>query len=267
MGYRRYGWGLADSVTPAVQGLLVANGVVYLLQMLWDSQLVFLFGLTPTDFWDHRAFWQPVTYMFLHGGVMHLVLNMLALWMFGSALESYWGTRLFLRYYFLTGVGAGLCNALLTPDSQSVIIGASGAIYGLLAAYGLLFPNSIIYIYIFFPIRAKYLVLIFGLIEFFASLRPGVGTVAHLVHLGGMVIGLIYLRWRFVVNWVGRTRANIERERRFQAHQRENESKDSLRREVDDLLDKINEVGLENLTSWEKRRLRDASERLKEGRR
>lgn len=251
-------------VTPGVRGLLIANGVVFLLQSFFDRQMVYLFGLTPAAFWQDRAIWQPVSYMFLHGGLMHLLFNMLALWMFGGALESSWGMSFFLRYYFITGVGAGVCNALLTPHSQAVIIGASGAIYGLLAAYGLLFPNSVIYIWALVPIRAKYLVLIFGGIEFFASIRPDVSPVAHLVHLGGMLIGVVYLRWGHITRRLGRTARDWQRDRAHAQRRRQSASEEKLRHEVDDLLDKINEVGLGNLTQWERRRLREASDRLKE---
>jgi len=264
MAYSSYSRGIDGSVTEGVKFLLIVNGLVFVLQMVWDKPMVYLLGLTPSTLWEQRALWQPVTYMFLHGGTMHLLFNMLALWMFGSALEGYWGTNYFLKYYFITGIGAGLCNALLTPNSGAVIIGASGAVYGLLAAYGILFPNSIIYIWMLFPLRAKYMVLIFGGIEFFSSLRPGMSTVAHLVHLGGMVIGIIYLRWRSIYNYFGR--ANQERQRQQEIHERmrRSDNEAQLRTEVDDLLDKINEVGLENMTSWEKRRLKEASDRLKE---
>ena len=264
MAYRSHGGGFGDLLTPGVKGLLIVNAVVYLLQTFYYDQMIGLLGLTPEIFWSDRAIWQPVTYMFLHGGLMHLAFNMLALWMFGGALESFWGTKYFLRYYFITGVGAGLCNALLTPGSHSAIIGASGAVYGLLAAYGLLFPNSLIYIWGLVPLRAKYLVLIFGGIEFVSTIRPGVSPVAHLVHLGGMIIGVIYLRWGSIFFWFKRRASDWERNREYAERKHRFESEENLRREVDDLLDKINEVGLNNLTNWEKKRLKEASDRLKE---
>jgi len=264
MAYRSIGNMDGEFLTPAVKGLMIVNAIGYLLQTFYNDQMILLLGLTPEMFWSDLTIWQPVTYMFLHGGVMHLVFNMLALWMFGGALESFWGTSFFLRYYFITGVGAGLCNAILTPDSHSAIIGASGAVYGLLAAYGLLFPNSLIYIWGLIPLRAKYLVLIFGGIEFVSTLSPGVSPVAHLVHLGGMVIGVIYLRWGTLNFWFKRQIRDWERDREYSERKRQFESETKLRREVDDLLDKINEVGLNNLTDWEKKRLKEASEKLKD---
>ena len=249
---------------PGVKALLIANVGIFLLQTFLRRDLAYSFGLNPAMFWEQRALWQPVTYMFLHGGLMHLLLNMLVLWLFGGALESVWGTGRFLKYYSLTGVGAGLSNCILTPHLNIPIIGASGAVYGLLAAYGVLFPDALIYIYFLFPVRAKWLVLIFGGVEFIASIRPGASPVAHLVHLGGMVIGVLYLRWFAIIAWLRGGYKDqlrrIEQRRRF----REYEVERRLRSEVDDLLDKINEVGMDNLTPWERRHLREASDRLKQ---
>ncbi len=255
---------LGGLLTPGVKGLLIANGAVYVLQMFAGHELIYLFGLTPAAIWTEYPIWQPVTYMFLHGGFTHLLFNMIALWIFGSVLESVWGTKAFLRYYFITGVGAGLSNCFLTPGMNIPIIGASGAVYGLLAAYAMLFPNSLVYVYGLFPIKAKWLAIIFGVIEFIASVGPGSSPVAHLVHLGGMVIGVIYLRKSDVLRWGARKAKGLQREQTTRREQRQVESENRLRREVDDLLDKINEVGIENLTSWEKRRLREASEKLRQ---
>lgn len=260
------GFGTGGMLPPAIKGLLIANGALFLFPEIIGANAVFgLFGLTPANFW-RGMLWQPVTYMFFHGGFTHLLFNMLALWMFGSALESTWGTKEFLRYYFLTGVGAALSNCILMPGAQIPIVGASGAIYGLLAAYGLLFPNSIIYISFLFPIKAKYLVLLFGLFEFISSVNAMQGmqsTVAHLVHLGGMLIGVIYLKRRDITHWGARKAKSYQRGQTFEKKKKEINYESQLRQEVDDLLDKINEVGMENLTSWERRRLRQASERLK----
>ena len=256
--------GFGGRITPGVKGLLIANGAVFLLQYLAYREMVYLFGLTPAAVWSQKAFWQPVTYMFLHGGLLHLALNMFVLFLFGGSLEAVWGTKRFLRYYFLTGVGAGLSNCILTPHLGVSIIGASGAVYGLLAAYGVLFPESLVYIYFLFPIRAKYLVVIFGLFEFFASLWPGASPVAHLVHLGGMVIGLIYLKWGSLVRWGARTLKESQRQREYDRRAQAAGEEAQLRREVDDLLDKISEVGMDNLTPWERRRLKEASDLLRQ---
>jgi membrane associated rhomboid family serine protease len=145
--------------------------------------------------------WTPFTYMFLHAGLFHILFNMLALWMFGTEFERMWGTRYFLKYYLTTGVGAGLLTVLfsLLPFgfAQQVyvsnIVGASGAIYGLLLAYALYFPDRPIYMYFLFAVPAKYFVLIIGVIAFYSSLGSGSG-IANATHLGGLVVGYIMLR-------------------------------------------------------------------------
>ena len=256
--------GFGGLLTPGVKGLLIANLAVYVIQMLVRRELAFFFGLTPALFWDQRALWQPVTYMFLHGGLTHILFNMLALWLFGGALETVWGSKRFLTYYFMTGIGAGLSNCILTPHMTTPIIGASGAVYGLLAAYGVLFPESLLYIWGLFPIKAKYLVLIFGGVEFLSSLHPGASPIAHLVHLGGMVIGVVYLKWG---SWwlLAKRKSREWNYRQDDARRRRHDvGARKLQVEIDDLLDKINEVGLDNLTPWERRRLKDSSDRLKE---
>ena len=257
---------------PGVKWLLIANGALFLIQNVigknqFDQYYLHLwFGLTPVDLW-RGAFWQPFTYMFLHGNFGHLLINMLLLWMFGSVLESVWQTREFLRYYFITGVGPGLINSLVIYDQSAPIVGASGAIYGLLAAYGIMFPNAKILLYFLFPIRAKYLVMILGLFAFVASLRTIGGehsSTAHIVHLGGMVIGVIYLKRKDMVSWGARRAKTWQKDKEQRQTQRRIIEDDRLRQEVDDLLDKINEVGLDNLTSWERQRLREASEKLRQ---
>jgi rhomboid family protein len=145
--------------------------------------------------------WQPLTYMFLHGGFGHILFNMLALWMFGVELERMWGTRFFLKYYFVCGLGAAATTAVLSflPFAvfdhlyTALTVGASGAIYGILLAYGIYFPNRPIYIYFVFPVPAKYFVMIMGGISLLSSLGGG-GGVAHTAHLGGLVVGYLYLK-------------------------------------------------------------------------
>jgi membrane associated rhomboid family serine protease len=189
---------IGGSTTPAVQALLIVNVAVFLAQtiarMLVQVRLEPVLGLVPYEVVHHLFVWQLVTYMFLHGGFFHIAFNLLALWMFGTELEGLWGTKKFLRFYFITGIGAGIMSTLVTPNSPIVIIGASGAIYGLLAAYGLLFPDRVILLYFVLPIRAKYLVLILGLITFWSSISATGGGVAHVAHLGGMIFGWLYLR-------------------------------------------------------------------------
>jgi len=195
---QRLSWG--GGLTPAVQALLIANVAVYVFQLISryvaGVPLGQLFGLVPFDVVHHLFLWQLATYMFLHdtANIFHIALNMLALWMFGIRLEAEWGTRKFLRFYFITGIGAGVCTTLVSPNSIIPTIGASGAIYGLLLAYGVLYPTELVYIYGIIPIQARFLVLGLGLITFWMSLTASGGGIAHVAHLGGMLIGWLYLR-------------------------------------------------------------------------
>lgn len=178
---------------PTIKKLMIIMGAVFLLQMVVSYRMNFYLGLVPVLVWNKYYLWQLFTYIFLHGGISHLLFNLLALWMFGGELENYWGTRKFITYFFFCGIGAAVCTVIFTPYQSYPIIGASGGIYGILLAFGWLFPNRPIYIYFLFPIPAKYLVIIYGLIELFASMEGTRGGIAHLTHLGGLVFGVLYM--------------------------------------------------------------------------
>ena len=195
-------------LSPALKTLIAVNVGVFIIMWLMPAALrhsvqEFL-GLVPAAIFRDLRLWQPITYMFLHGGIGHIFFNMLALWMFGTELERVWGTRFFLRYYFATGVAAAVTTILvsLAPFSitarmfDTVTIGASGAIYGLLLGYGLTFPNRPIYIYFVFPIAAKYFVMIIGLIALLSAAGESGSGIAHITHLGGLVAGYVLLRGR-----------------------------------------------------------------------
>jgi membrane associated rhomboid family serine protease len=197
-------------LSPAIKALIVANVGVFLLMWLMPAGLrqavqEFL-GLVPAAIFEAFRVWQPVTYMFLHDtrAFGHILFNMLALWMFGTELERMWGTKGFLRYYFATGIAAAITTIVvsLAPFTatdvmyRTVTIGASGAIYGLLLAYGLTFPNRPIYIYFIFAIPAKYFVMIMGAIALLSSMGDSGSGIAHITHLGGLVAGFVILRGR-----------------------------------------------------------------------
>ncbi|MGE4131193.1 MAG: rhomboid family intramembrane serine protease [Bdellovibrionales bacterium] len=206
-------------LTPMAKYLIIANvgiwvGLVVILQnlVLKNSIIYDIFALVPykviTEFW----IWQLFTYMFLHSsGVFHVLFNMLVLWWFGSELEGRWGGRFFLTYYMVCGVGAGaiyligsVIYYLTTGATMSVaapLVGASGATYGLLLAYGILFGEREIYFMMLFPMKAKFFVMIIGLVELITMLDSGMGSsTANLAHLGGIAVGFVYLslvaRWR-----------------------------------------------------------------------
>ncbi len=205
MTYYRYRFSFGYGLTPMVKNLIMIIVAVFLLQsivQLTHPQAYFYYflyylALVPILVWKQYFVWQLGTYIFLHGGIFHILFNLLALWMFGGELENYWGSKKFLRFFLLCGISAGICTVLFTPEIyQSIpVIGASGAIYGLLLAFGWLFPDRPIYIYFLFPIQAKYFVIIFGLIEFFSSVEGAGGGVAHITHLGGLLFALIYMAY------------------------------------------------------------------------
>ena len=250
--------------TEIVKFLILSNVTIFAVQEIFGLQGYFrhFFALVPATFFEGRI-WQLLTYMFLHGGLGHIFFNMLALFMFGSVLEREWGPKEFLKYYLLTGLAGGLCYAALNYGSFVPTVGASGAIYGLLVAYAVLFPNNVIYVWFVIPLKAKWFAIIFGVIEFLASFGSG-SQVAHLAHLGGMVVGYVYLkRHRFVRRTFGGVQ-NWKDRRDEQQRRREEQSLDDIRREVDELLDKINRVGMNGLTRAEQKRLEKYSRILRE---
>jgi membrane associated rhomboid family serine protease len=184
-----------------VKWLLIINTAVFLITTLVARQFgddFRLLALAPVAVVQHFAIWQLVTYLFLHGGLTHLLFNMLALWMFGTPLERDWGTRQFLKYYFICGIGAGICDVAMNAAMGNWLtstIGASGAIYGLLLAFGVCYPEQTVLMGFLFPIKAKYMVMIYAAIELYLSVGVNNG-ISNIAHLGGMVVGLIYLKSR-----------------------------------------------------------------------
>jgi membrane associated rhomboid family serine protease len=200
------GWSFGYRPTPIVKKLLIANTAVFFALLLlgifspqWARWVVEKGGVVPADTLFRLHIWQPVTYLFLHVGFWHLFFNMFGLWMFGTPLERDWGSRRFLRYYLLTGVGAGLLNVAVSllwggTAATAPTIGASGAVFGILLAFGLSYPRQPILVMLLFPVPAWIFVSFFGALTFFSALQgPGSG-ISHISHLGGMLFGLAYLR-------------------------------------------------------------------------
>jgi len=241
LGYRSSGISFGGIVPPGIKWLLTANIAIFAAEFfigILTGRDPFLeyFALYPGMVLRVYGVYQLVTYMFLHStrSILHIVFNMLILWMFGANLERTWGTRRFLQYYFLCGIGAGVCvvigNVIAgTPGIPT--IGASGAIYGVLLAFGVLFPDAIVLFSFLFPIKAKYFVMIIGAIAFFNSLAaPGSG-VSHVAHLGGMLFGYLYLRTGLVrIDLIGPLRQGYEdwkfrrAKKKFQVYLRKKES-------------------------------------------
>jgi membrane associated rhomboid family serine protease len=186
-------------ISPAVKILIITNVAVFVLNMIVGAAMTIRLGLSPQAVFEQLALWQPFTYMFLHStsSFGHILFNMLALWMIGTELERTWGTRFFVKYYFVTGLGAAATSLLLSLFSDtvyySVTVGASGAIYGLLLAFAMYFPHRMLILFIF-PVPARIAVTILGAIAFLSSINGPGGGVAHSAHLGGLVVGYLYLK-------------------------------------------------------------------------
>jgi membrane associated rhomboid family serine protease len=187
-------------LSTALKALIGANVAMFVITTFMQNLIPYL-GLVPAFVLFKFWLWQPATYMFLHGGIFHILFNMLALWMFGAELERKWGTRYFLKFYFVTGIGAGALTVLfsLLPFGfaqqlqRSIVIGASGSIYGLLLAYALYFPERPILMFFVFPIPAKIFVAIMGAIALYSSIGES-GGVANATHLGGLLVAYLYLK-------------------------------------------------------------------------
>jgi membrane associated rhomboid family serine protease len=246
--YRAYGGGGGGwawyKPTPVVKQLLILNTALFLGLALLSifappmaSAAVVLFGVVPVDTAFGLRLWQPLTYLFLHAGFWHLFFNMFALWMFGTPIERDWGSRRFLKYYLLTGVGAGLLNVIVCllwggSAAATPTIGASGAIYGLLLAFGVLYPHQPILVWFILPVPARIFVAIFGVLAFLSALQgPGTG-VSHVSHLGGMLFGLVYLRGGWLL-YRGRRRYAEwklgQAKRKFEVYMREQDDQEDRR--------------------------------------
>ncbi len=194
---------LGASLSPVVKILIIINTFVYLSFLLAGNQvnpalgvnyrnlLISVLGVDPSAILHRFTFWQLITYLFVHESFYHYLFNMLGLWWFGSDVERTISSRRFLQYYFFTGIGAGLVSVFMGMPT----IGASGAIYGLLLAYGLLFPDRVLYLYFVIPIKAKYCVLLYGVIELVALVGVS-SNINHYAHLAGLFFGLLwFLYW------------------------------------------------------------------------
>ena len=243
--------------TKGVKWLIIVNVALFFF-LLAGFALISPLGLTPTMV-KKGYLWQLFTYMFLHSGFFHILFNMFALWMFGKEIEREWGTKEFIKYYFLTGIGAGIFTFVLSINSPIPTIGASGAIFGILVAYALMFPDNLIYVYFLFPIKAKYLVIFFAVVELVASFRYTPDGIGHFAHLGGMVVGYIYLKSDLRILRLSQLFKETKHKRELREINRKREQTQQLMQRVDQILDKINQVGYDNLSKEEKKLLEKAS--------
>ena len=275
------------SILPlVVKNLLIINAIFYLgtwaADVAWHIDLSDYLGLHYIGASDFRPY-QFITYMFMHGNFAHLFFNMFALWMFGNSIENVWGPRRFLIFYFVCGIGAGLTQELVQYIQLSDIVehyqyvnlgnrsipvddylnmlttvGASGAVYGILLAFGMMWPNSRIYIYFAIPIKAKWFVIIYGLIELFSGFSS-VDNVAHFAHVGGMLFGfLLIMYWRYQMgDWRPKFKMKFKKDDdqdngRPMSDWDYNQQRADDDKRTDEILDKISKGGYDSLTKEEK---------------
>ncbi len=272
-------------MSPLIKWLLIATGIVFLFQLLYfggagqygllrvlnfeqgEFELLWfgeLFALVPAMVLEGYV-WQLVTYMFVHGGFWHFFFNMFVLWMFGVSLERVWGADGFLQFYLICGIVAGLSMVIFAWGTRIPVVGASGAIYGILGAYAINWPDRLLYIWGIFPIKVKYLVFFLGLFDltlnFFAET-----PIAHEAHLAGLAAGLLYA-WkgnpsRSILTWLDEKRRQREVESKRREWEQRQERMDQMTREADQILDRLNDLSWEELTEEEKQKIEDISQEL-----
>jgi membrane associated rhomboid family serine protease len=302
--YRPSGFRGFTFFPPIIKNLLIINVGVFVLQMIFDN-IVFgelpgwyvlnrYFALNPLSGIDAAGLeynfqiWQLLTYQFMHGDFTHILFNMFMLWMFGMELENLMGSKKFLIFYLVCGFGAGLAQLLLSPlfsDTLAPTIGASGAVFGVMIAFAMYFPDRYILIYFLIPIKAKYLIAILMVFEFLSIREPSI--VAHLAHIGGAITGLVFLLTdkrntfnfqsliknfkkhntfgsnNYSTTWSKRTvnADNIEDAKFYDVDDSKSNEDNYNQDEIDRILDKISQSGYKNLTEREKRILFDASKK------
>lgn len=182
------------SFTGVIKWLIIINVAVFFIQRVAGVGFLKTFSLIPIYVTKKIWIWQLVTYMFLHAGFFHLLINLFVLWMFGKSIATVWGNREFLKYYLICGIGAAVLTVITGPFTRIPTIGASGGVYGVLLAFGMLYPESVIYLYFLIPIKAKHFVILMGALTFISSINSTGSQVAHFAHLGGLLTGYIYLK-------------------------------------------------------------------------
>ncbi|MGD0337624.1 MAG: rhomboid family intramembrane serine protease [Bacteroidota bacterium] len=283
---------------PVIKSLLLSNAIVFLLLYFLGPfeingiPLIMIidrvFALNP--FGHGFRLWQLFTYMFMHSGLIHIFFNMLMLWMFGMELENTWGSRRFFIYYIVCGIGGGIANLIFAPifSVAAPTVGASGAVFGIMIAFGMMFPDRPVFMFpIFFPIRAKFLVAILIFVEILAVTGSEADTIAHFAHLGGAAVGYIMILidmhrfpfQKFIERLRRRTRMHIytpgsdtnqdiftkdaEYSDIHEEQTPQSKSENQINQErIDQILDKISKGGYQSLTEEEKRILFEASKKL-----
>jgi membrane associated rhomboid family serine protease len=283
MSYRPVGFGnpFGFAITPWVKRLLIANGVIFLLTMAFEPAIHHYGAFIPARLLSQP--WGIVTYMFIHGGLLHLIFNAIGLFFFGPPLEERWGSSEFIKFYMICGIGGALLSMFWW---NTAIIGSSAAVFGVMLAYAFYWPNNPILIWGIIPLKAKYLIVILTLFSLY-SLSPIAGSgdgIAHLAHLGGFAAALLYLKSPYAPSQYGgaatwgaakprparpsaretaaRVRKTLQLDR-IQRVEPQTAEEEKLLDDVDRILDKISAQGLQSLTPEERQKLDDASKKYR----
>ncbi len=294
--YSPRGFGGFSFFPPVIKNILIINGVVFFISilaqnivigdMLLDNLITKYFALIPfsNEYWSFLP-WQLVTYQFMHGGFSHIFFNMFMLWMFGMEIENIMGSTKFLVFYLLAGIGGGVLQLAL-GSGGAPIIGASGAVYGVMVAFAMSFPDRLIYIYFLLPVKAKYLIVFLMVIEF---LSVGDGSfVAHLAHLGGAIVGVLFIildrknnynfdsifnklksKTSFSQNQSFKKKSSpfsfgkkeVQEAEYYDINTKSNKEEVIDQAVLDQILEKISQSGYQNLTEKEKKFLFEASKK------
>ena len=293
------------------KNLLIINALAFLASVIFERQGVFFNQIFGLHFFlaDNFQIYQLLTYMFMHGGMTHILFNMFALWMFGCVIENVWGARKFLIYYLVCGLGAGFIQELvqfgeiwlpnpqvefshffnLSPQEAKMLngmttVGASGAVYGILLAFGMIFPEERVYIMLLpVPVKAKWFVSFYIVVELFLAINSSGDGIAHFAHLGGMLFGFILIRYwsrkayrEYGHNYIGKSGQIFEKMKEFVKEHQQNtiheevkmpetetkpkeEKKEREPDEIDLILDKIRKSGYSSLSEEERKKLFDQS--------
>jgi membrane associated rhomboid family serine protease len=275
MAYRETSFGFGYGLTPWVQRLIIINVAVFFLQLMSSQQLTYYLQFTPSQILARP--WTVVTYMFAHGGVMHLLGNMLGLFFFGPPLEARWGSNEFLKYYFICGLG-GAALAFLPFARDIGMIGASGAVFGVMVGFAMNWPDAPIYLYFLIPVKAKYLVGVLAMIALIYTFQQRSDGVAHAAHAGGVIAGVVYLRikrpggaFAGVKRIMNRRRLKVVRTDNTRtpvrtssaAPGRRGGEEEKLLNELDRVLEKISTQGMSSLTPQERKLLDEVSRRYR----
>ncbi|MFW6202643.1 MAG: rhomboid family intramembrane serine protease [Gemmatimonadota bacterium] len=279
-----FGFGFGFGLTPWVKRLMIANAVVFVITPLLYEPLALWLAFTPSEILTRP--WGIATYMFVHGGFWHIFFNMLVLFFFGPPLEATWGSREFLKFYLVSGLGGAVLSFIFAPGAP--IVGASAAVYGVMLAFAMNWPNSPIYIWGIFPIKAKWLVAFMFVVSLYSAVVGAGGGIAHFAHLGGFLTAFLYLRMsdpvairagpvmeglKKRIRRLNRPRLRIipgdgdgdgdETSSTSGPRMRSRRDEERLLDEVDRVLDKISTSGLSSLTAEERRLLDDVSRRYR----